>query len=123
MVVVALLLAIAAPSYRQSVRKSKRGDAKTALLDLASKQERYFSTRNTYVNDATKLGYAAAFPISVPGGSQQSYNLTVTAATATTFTATATPQGDQASDDCGTYKIDQAGNQTVTGTIPASQCW
>ena len=60
--VVAILAAIAYPSYINQVRKSRRADAKSALLDLATRQERFFSTQNTYTNNAANLGYSAAFP-------------------------------------------------------------
>ena len=121
--VVAILVAIVAPSYQQQIRKSRRVDAKTALLDLASRQERYFSTHSTYTNTPANLGYAGAFPVAVPGGNQRNYDLTITAVTATTFSATASPVGDQVKDACGSYKLDQAGSQTNTGTLAANQCW
>jgi type IV pilus assembly protein PilE len=42
-----ILLAIAIPSYNAQTQKSRRTEAKTALLDLASREERYNSTYNT----------------------------------------------------------------------------
>jgi type IV pilus assembly protein PilE len=59
MVIAAVLAAIAIPAYSNYVRKARRADAKSALLDLASLEERYYSTQNAYSATATDLGYAA----------------------------------------------------------------
>ena len=50
MVVVAIatiLFAIAIPSYVTYIRESRRTEAKTAVLDLAGREERYLSTSPT----------------------------------------------------------------------------
>ena len=54
--IIGILSAIAYPSYESYVRKSRRVDAKNALLDLASRQERYFSVNNKYSTTAADLG-------------------------------------------------------------------
>lgn len=67
-VIVSILASIAVPSYIQQVRKSRRVEAKTALLDLAGREERYFSTSVTGANYSalsTDLGYTGAWPIQV----------------------------------------------------------
>ena len=48
-VIASILMAIAVPSYKNSIRKSRRTDAKTALLDLAGREERFNST-NGFLN-------------------------------------------------------------------------
>ncbi len=62
MVIVAIMASIAIPSYNSYVLKSHRTEAKTALLDLASMEERYFSTQNVYSLLTTDLGYSGAWP-------------------------------------------------------------
>jgi len=42
--IAAILLAIAVPSYQAYIRKSRRTEAKTAVLDLAGREETLFST-------------------------------------------------------------------------------
>lgn len=122
--IVAILAAIAYPSYMRYVQKSRRTDAKTALLDLATRQERYFTMNNTYVGAADKLGYGGPFPLDVLASGTAFYQLNVTASSATGFTATATPVNAQASDTlCGTYTIDQLGTQSSSGTLGAAACW
>ena len=61
-VIISILAAIAVPSYTAYVRRSHRVEAKTALLDLAGREERYFSTSQTganYSQTAADLGYPA----------------------------------------------------------------
>lgn len=124
-VVVAILLSIAVPSYRAQVQESRRTDAKTALLDLASREQRYFSVNNTFTNSPQDLGYggaAASFPMNVGSGY---YSVSVTAPTGAsppTFTITATPINSQASDtQCGSFTVDNTGKQSVSGS--STTCW
>jgi type IV pilus assembly protein PilE len=120
--VVAILTAIALPAYQNQIRKSQRTAARTALLDLASRQEKFYALNNSYTSDATALGYANAAPIAVPGGGSTYYNLTIVAdntVNPATYTGTATPTGGQASDSCGTYTFNSKGQQTPT----TAGCW
>jgi type IV pilus assembly protein PilE len=123
--VVAILAAIAIPSYTSQVRKSRRTEARNAVLDAAAREERFFATHNLYTQTATDLGYAS-LPATV-GGSY--YTLTVTCTpnnTCTTgFTATASPTGAQQKDtECQAFTVNQTGLQTATGSSNASTtCW
>jgi type IV pilus assembly protein PilE len=122
--IVGILAAIAYPIYTRYIMQSRRADAKTALLDLAARQERYFSINNTYALTAANLGYSGTFPVSVNTSNTAYYQLNVSLANTTAFTATATPIGVQTADtQCGTYTIDQLGTQTVSGTLGAPACW
>ncbi|NUO86733.1 MAG: type IV pilin protein [Cupriavidus sp.] len=126
--IAAILAAIAYPSYTEHVRKSRRTDAKTALLDLAARQERLFSTQNVYGGTPAALGYAGpAFPVEIRSGGQAYYQLTVVAGNpATSYTATAAPVGAQAGDDCGSYTLNHLGLQGNTGMragVASAQCW
>ncbi len=123
--VIGILAAIALPSYTQHVRKSRRADAKSALLDFASRQERYLSVNNVYASVPTTLGYTgAAFPIDIQSGGQVYYKLGMTPVPATTtFTATATPQGSQTADTCGTFSLTELGSQSISGTDTTGNCW
>lgn len=137
--VVAILTAIALPSYQRYVQKSRRTDAKNAVLDLASREERFFSVNNTYTNDPTKLGYgaASAFPLAVNASGQSYYNLSVPSVTAASgsgttavppaFTGLATPTGSQTADTtCYGYQIDQLGTQSNWNgatQLAGTGCW
>ena len=116
-VVATILITIAVPAYTSQIRKSRRTEAKTALLDLAAREERFFSTNSTYTAVPANLGYAGVFPQNVGSGY---YQITVATPTATTFTATATPQGPQAGDSaCAQFQLDNTGLQTATSAV----CW
>lgn len=59
-VIGSILLAVAIPSYQSQIRKSRRTDAKTAVLELAGREERYFSTNGSiYSVTPADLGYPA----------------------------------------------------------------
>jgi type IV pilus assembly protein PilE len=129
--IIGILLRLAFPAYQNSVMKSRRADAKTALLDLAQREERYLAMSNQYTTSAPALGYAStatvtvAAPMTIQNGASSFYTLAVSAPTTTTFTATATPTGVQLSKDtqCGAFVITSTGQQTVSGTGNPTDCW
>jgi type IV pilus assembly protein PilE len=139
MVVVAIasiLVAVAVPSYLYEVRKSRRTDAKTALLDLAGREERYFSTNNyAYTTSLTSLGYSpTTFPLTLGSGYYQitTANFTVTTGSSTvlptySITATTMTGTDQAKDTtCASFTVTNTGTQTSLnsgGTDTTSTCW
>ncbi|MGP8096220.1 MAG: type IV pilin protein [Steroidobacteraceae bacterium] len=136
MVIVAIMASIAIPSYNSYVLKSHRTEAKTALLDLASMEERYFSTQNVYSLLTTDLGYFGAWPVTVGRGYYQVQAPVVVPAvpptaaipggTPATFSVTALPIGVQLSDAaCASFTITSAGVKTATGTDPNANvdCW
>ncbi|MCM5681506.1 type IV pilin protein [Schlegelella sp. S2-27] len=125
-VVVAILSALAFPSYVEAVRKSRRAEAKTALLELAARQERYFTTHNAYAETPPFLGYAGSeFPVEVRFGTTAYYRLHLELTSdASGWRAVAEPTPAQDADACGSYTIDHLGIQGVTGgRLPVDACW
>jgi type IV pilus assembly protein PilE len=130
-VIGAILMAIAVPSYTSQVRKSRRTDAKSALLDVATREERFLSLNNAYTNDSTNLGYGAGgFPQPVGSGYYQIGTPVITAAkpaVAAAFTVTATPVGAQTKDtQCQSFSVDSTGKQSATdsgGNDTTTICW
>lgn len=47
--IVAILAAVAYPAYTDSVRKGRRAEGRTALLEVLQQQERYMTQNNTYL--------------------------------------------------------------------------
>lgn len=117
-VIIGILSAIAYPSYRQYAAKAKRNEAKSALLQIATLQERFYLQNNTYTTDMTNLGFGAASNYLTSSGS---YVVNVTSGNANTFTAVATYQNaDAESGKCATFTIDGQGNK---GSTPFNDCW
>lgn len=127
--VLAILAAIAIPSYRQYVLRSQRVDAKNALLALATAQEKFFLQCNTY---ATNLGAANSCTTETIGFNSTSergwYDLTI-AATASDFTLTATANasGPQFTDNsCRSFQVTGIGTRTAKNSASAdntANCW
>ena len=114
--ILGILTSIAIPAYTSYVQKGNRPAAKTALLEMASRQESYYALNNTYASQATTLGYSAN-SFTVPGNNQNYYTVTVASASSGTvpgYTLQATPVASsvQASDACVIYQLDQLGNKT-----------
>ena len=113
--IVGILASIAYPSYQDSVMKSRRADAKGALLGFANAMERRFTETNSYLgaagNNATPAdtGAPRIYPTQSPvDGGTPYYNLTINAGiTASTYTLRATPTGAQAGN--GILQVTQAG--------------
>jgi type IV pilus assembly protein PilE len=117
-VILSILTAIAYPNYRQFVARGKRNEAKACLLQIATLQERFYLSNNTYTTDMTNLGFAAA---SNNLTDSASYVCNVTVADANNFNAVATYQfADAEAGKCGTFTIDGGGNKSST---PFNDCW
>jgi type IV pilus assembly protein PilE len=133
LLIATILLTIAIPAYQNQIRESRRTEAKTALLDLAGREETLYSTKNVYSLVPSDVGYGAgAFPLSV-GSNYYSVNVVVpnpaAPATQPSFLITATPAAgsSQANDAaCQSFSVDQLGNQTALdsgGADNTKTCW
>lgn len=130
-VIVAILAAVAIPSYQDSVRKTRRADAKEALTRIAALQERFFFTNNRYgtaadlgIDSTSQEGYyivAIANPVASAACGP------VDATRCYTLTATAAPTGAQAKDtECHQFSINHVGQKTATksgGGDNSDYCW
>ncbi|MBK8507289.1 MAG: prepilin-type N-terminal cleavage/methylation domain-containing protein [Candidatus Competibacteraceae bacterium] len=130
--IIGILAAIAYPSYQDSVRKSKRADAKSALLELAQWMERNYTLTNQYnravgdSTDQTTAQMTSKLPFNQsPRDSTKAYDLSVSAVTNNGFQIDATPAGTQASDPCKTLTLTHTGAKGVAGGAmsTAAECW
>lgn len=122
--VVGILAAIAYPSYMDSVRKSRRADAKVALSNAAQALERYYTEKNTYLNASLGDGAGAIFPDHAPSDRAHEsayYTLSITNQGGNTYTLNAIPTGTMSADSCGTLTLDQLGQKGAA--LPIAQCW
>jgi len=94
---IAILAAIALPSFQEQARKSRRSEALSQLGQLQLAMERWRADCPTYAASSTCSGTypAATMPTS------QYYTFSIAGADATTYTLTATRSGSQTGDRCG----------------------
>ena len=138
-VIATILVSLAVPSYMSQVRRGRRVEAKALVLDLAGREERYYSTSvngANYSQTATDLGYNA-LPAVVGNGY---YQLSVCAVgpamagncapsnqAAPAFVATAVAQGTQAQDtQCITFAVDNTGQRWAfdnANNDTTTTCW
>ena len=109
--VVAILVALAYPSYQNSMQKTRRADAQGDLMEFAGIAERIYTQTNpnsyaTVTLPSNTDFYTFSFPV---------------AATATTYTIRATPTAIQSGDACGSMNLTQTGLKTHSGTLAG--CW
>ncbi|MGC4011811.1 MAG: type IV pilin protein [Pseudomonas sp.] len=117
-VVVAILAAIAFPSYQRYVLRSHRVEAQAVLSEAAARQERYYSQNNAFASTAAALNMTSNV------NALQYYSLAISNVTATSYTLTATAKGAQAKDaQCLSLSLDQAGTRSNTGTGTGTTCW
>jgi len=114
--IVAILAVIAVPSYQSYTLRGHRADAQAYLMNLAQKNQQFFSDNRDYTNDVSSLE-------AVPSTVSPYYGtpvITKSDGPPPSFTITATPIGSQASDSCGWLAIDNKGAKTSQS---GSNCW
>lgn len=123
--VVALLSAVALPSYQSSVRKARRSDARAALATTAQLMERFATEQGASGYGAALLSDGGGPNVVAKATSDNGYYLlSFSNLTATAFTMRAVPQGGQSGDDCATFTINERGVRGLVGsTQPVSACW
>jgi type IV pilus assembly protein PilE len=121
--VIAILAAIAVPSYYQYTLRSNRSAAESAMQEIASAQERYMVDSRQFAGALTTLGYT------VPPTVSPNYNIGMVATAASAsggtppnYTITATPAGNQVRDTaCATLTL--KGDGTKLPSTATTNCW
>lgn len=123
-VIIGILAAVAIPAYGSYAFRARRADAQELLLRIASAQERFYATNNHY-GSLTEIGFD-----NPALSAKRFYSVTVdvaSASTTQTYTATAAAQGPQATDKCGSLRINNAGAKTPGPASASSnsngRCW
>lgn len=116
-VILGILTAIAYPSYRQFIERAKRTEARALLLRIAVDQERFYLQNNTF-------GTMAQLQYDEPQiTDSNAYSVTITANTASNFSATATYLlGGEEADKCLSFTIDGRGTKSSLPD-PPGDCW
>ena len=129
-VLVSIIAASAYPSYTQYVVRAKRTAGKSALLQVADRQQQYFMDNKRYANSLTTLGYQEnPFMVGddgdylVMGDTDRAYMIAMAAPTPTSYTLVAIPQMMMASKDlnCAVLFLLSTGQKGSTGG--GDRCW
>ena len=111
LVIVAILAAIAVPSYSLYVRKSRRGEAEATLADIAQREQQYFLDQRAYAPDVITLG------ATIPADVQTYYTVTAPPGVGVppSFVASAVPKAGTSQAADVTLTIDNTGAKTPVG--------
>jgi len=110
--VVAILAAIAIPSYRQFIIRGNRSAGESVMMDIANREQQFLLANRSYANTAT----LTANGYTLPSNTSQNYSWNVVAGvdplsnSAPIFTITFTPINGQSSDV--TLTLDNQGTKT-----------
>ncbi len=121
--IVAIISAIALPSYRNHVIRTNRAQAKAALLEIRVAQEKFFLQKKRYVSTTSDLSAAAPNGLGLSTTTDNGlYDLSIASGSNdTNFTAVATARGSQAGDSaCLIFTIDDSGARTP---LDSTGCW
>ena len=129
-IILSVLASIAVPTYRRYLIRAQRSEAKIALLQLQTAQEKYYSQYNRYTDKVTTKSTAATPGLGLPGKTETGkYAVSVTSlgAGAQEYTATAEPAsggGQEDDKDCGKFTINERGVRgNSTGASHVQNCW
>ncbi|MEH6467736.1 MAG: type IV pilin protein [Porticoccus sp.] len=131
--IIAILVGIAIPNYREYVIRANRAVAKGAILEVASRQEQYFVNNRSYTHLLADLDYPVSYYIDSEGQPLEAaagsiYQITITDPDSntgeTTYSILATPQNGQVEDTrCLNLGIDDQAEKTETGSEDRAYCW
>lgn len=118
--VVAILSAIAYPSYQEYVLRSRRVEAQSLLGEAAARQERWRAQNGNYTTTVANLKLAW-------GAKSENGYYTLTMAAVSNdggYTLTATRTGSQTSDRrCGDFTLNALGVKGMSNAGTVADCW
>jgi type IV pilus assembly protein PilE len=94
--IVAVLAAIAYPSYTRYVARSNRTAAQAQMLDIANRQQQFLLANRAYASKTSLEGSGYTLPSTL--SSKYAYAITVGSSTVPAYTITFSPIGSQAGD-------------------------
>ncbi len=133
--IVAILIAIAQPSYKRQMQGSRRVDAQAVLSGFAIAMERYYTTQSppSYIKSTTAFSgvgpgapKSTVFQSQAPlTGNAKHYDLKVYSATASAFEIRAIPRNTQSDDKCGTLILKSTGEKNIDADpgVTWQDCW
>ena len=113
--IVAVLVGVALPSYREHVRKSSRAEAQAYMMAVETRQQQFLVDTRAYAATLVAVG------VPVPANVDAAYtlNMPTPGAVPPAYTLTLTPKTSQSGERCGILSINSAGTKTAA----VSGCW
>lgn len=126
MVIIAVLMLVAVPGYQEGMKKSRRADAMRDLMELASRQERFYAQNSSYT---PKIKEEDGLNFKQTTRSGDHYDLRVESCVgdeddfSTCYVLKAVPKGIQAKDTaCATLSVNSKGERSASGNLKDT-CW
>lgn len=119
--IIAILSALAYPSYVSYIVKTNRKAAEACLSEYSNYMERYYTTNLNYSVTTAKL---PALDCAAPSQTGQNYSYGVASASTAAYQLQAVPiSTQQVNQDaqCGTLYLDQTGGRTTSTN--STTCW
>ena len=123
--IVAILASVAVPTYRKYLIRTQRSEAKIALLQLQTAQEKFYMQNNTFTDNVADASPDGLGLLSTTETGKYEISVDL-AGDGQTYTATAAPKagGGQTDDnECESFTINQRGTHGVSGPKGAQACW
>ncbi len=110
LVIIGILVLLALPNLLPLITKAKSTEAKVQLEHVQTLEKNYFYEHSKYSKDLTEIGFIQE-NLSTTGNGRANYQITITDATNTTFTAKATAVVDfNGNGTFNVWQIDQDKN-------------
>lgn len=122
--IVAILAAIAYPSYQAQVRRGNRTDAKTELMEVAQELEKCYTRYGAYNNGAcTAFNLVTANNRLSERGKYRVQFVAVVDPINQFLLQASLVAGQPPDPDCGMLTLDQSGLRGRSGTDTIARCW
>lgn len=126
--IVAILAAVAYPSYREYIDRSRRSEAQGILMEAAQWMERFYAENYRYDKNTKDVVvediFGTRFEHSPRTGSA-AYSISVKESSDTAFVVQAVRTGSMVGDKCGDFEITHTGVRRLAGspTSTMDRCW
>jgi type IV pilus assembly protein PilE len=120
--IIGIIVAFGYPSYQEQVRKARRAEGMGELLEMADRLERRYSDLGTYAGINADALYGISTADNTRPTTNGRYKLAIVSADNVQFTISATPQGPQTKDKCGTFTMSSQGVKSVSGGLSVDDC-
>lgn len=114
--IIGILAATASVGYSRYVERAHRSEAKSVMMDLSQRLERFYTDEGTYNGFPVPAGMAR-----IPADTDVTQTYAIQVVTDDqTFTLRANPRNRQTRDSCGRLTVDNVGRRTSQG---GGDCW